>query len=48
MLEQVGRQVKRLFPAEQGTLRGGLDDMLEVELGFTDEFKPMTGRAEIG
>jgi len=38
-LEQVEEQVKRLSTAEQEALRDWLDNLLEDELEFTDEFK---------
>ena len=46
MLEQVEEQVKRLSPAEQEALRDWLDNMLEDELEFTDEFKAKIERAK--
>ncbi len=46
MLEQVEEQVKRLSPAEQEALRDWLDNMLEDELEFTDEFKAKIERGE--
>ena len=46
MLEQVEEQVKRLSPAEQESLRDWLDNMLEDELEFTDEFKAKIERAK--
>jgi hypothetical protein len=46
MLEQVEEQVKRLSPAEQAALRDWLDDMLEDDLEFTDEFKAKIERAK--
>jgi len=46
MLEQVKEQVKRLSAAEQEALRDWLDNMLEDELEFTDEFKAKIERAK--
>ena len=46
MLEQVEEQVKRLSAAEQEALRDWLDNMLEDELEFTDEFKAKIERGE--
>ena len=46
MLEQVEEQVKRLSAAEQESLRDWLDNMLEDELEFTDEFKAKIERAK--
>jgi hypothetical protein len=46
MLEQVEEQVKRLSAAEQEALRDWLDNMLEDELEFTDEFKAKIERAK--
>ena len=46
MLEQVEEQVKRLSPAEQESLRDWLDNMLEDDLEFTDEFKEKIERAK--
>ena len=46
MLEQVEEQVKRLSAAEQEALRDWLDNMLEDELVFTDEFKAKIERAK--
>ena len=44
-LQQIEEQVKRLSPAEQQALREWLDDILEDELEFTDEFKAKIERA---
>ena len=44
-LQQIEEQVKRLSPAEQQALRDWLDDILEDELEFTDEFKAKIERA---
>jgi hypothetical protein len=44
-LQQIEEQVKRLSPAEQQALREWLDDILEDELEFTDEFKEKIERA---
>ncbi len=46
MLEQIEEQVKRLPVAEQQALRDWLDDILEDELEFTDEFKAKIERAK--
>jgi hypothetical protein len=46
MLEQVEEQVKQLSAAEQEALRDWLDNMLEDELEFTDEFKAKIERAK--
>ena len=46
MLEQVEDQVKRLSAAEQEALRDWLDNLLEDELEFTDEFKAKIERAK--
>ncbi len=46
MLEQVEEQVKRFSTAEQEALRDWLDNLLEDELEFTDEFKAKIERAE--
>ena len=46
MLEQIEEQVKRLSVAEQQALREFLDDILEDELEFTDEFKEKIERAK--
>ncbi len=45
-LEQIEEQVKGLSVAEQQTLRDWLDDILEDELEFTDEFKAKIERAK--
>ena len=45
-LEQVEEQVKRLSTAEQEALRDWLDNLLEDELEFTDEFKAKIERGE--
>ena len=45
-LEQIEEQVKRLPVAEQQALRDFLDDILEDELEFTDEFKAKIERAK--
>ena len=44
-LQQIEEQVKRLSPAEQQALREWLDDILEDELEFTDEFKAKIEKA---
>jgi mRNA-degrading endonuclease RelE of RelBE toxin-antitoxin system len=46
MLEQVEEQVKRLSPAEQEALRDWLENVLEDELEFTDDFKAKIERGE--
>jgi hypothetical protein len=46
MLEQIEEQVKRLSVAEQQALREWLDDILEDELEFTDEFKAKIEKAK--
>jgi len=46
MLEQVEEQVKRLSKPEQEALRNWLDNLLEDELEFTDEFKAKIESAE--
>jgi len=46
MLEQVEEQVKRLSTAEQQALRDWLDNMLEDDLEFADEFKAKIERAK--
>ena len=46
MLEQIEEQVKRLSAPEQQALREFLDDILEDELEFTDEFKAKIERAK--
>ena len=46
MLEQIEEQVKRLSVADQQALRNWLDDILEDELEFTDEFKAKIEKAK--
>ena len=46
MLEQIEEQVKKLSVAEQQALREWLDDILEDELEFTDEFKAKIQKAK--
>jgi hypothetical protein len=46
MLEQIEEQVKQLSVVEQQALREWLDDILEDELEFTDEFKAKIERAK--
>jgi hypothetical protein len=46
MLEQIEEQVRRLPVAEQQALRDWLDDILEDELEFTDDFKAKIERAK--
>jgi hypothetical protein len=45
-LEQIEQQVKELPLAEQQALRDWLDDILEDELEFTDEFKAKIEKAK--
>ena len=45
-LEKIEEEVKRLSKAEQEELREWLDNMLEDELEFTDEFKAKIERAK--
>jgi hypothetical protein len=45
-LERIEQQVKELPLAEQQALRDWLDDILEDELEFTDEFKAKIERAK--
>ena len=45
-LEKIEAEVKQLPKAEQETLRDWLDNMLEDELEFTDEFKAKIERAK--
>jgi hypothetical protein len=45
-LEQIEEQVKGLSVAEQQALRDWLDDILEDELEFTDDFKAKIERAK--
>jgi hypothetical protein len=45
-LEKIENEVKQLPKAEQETLRDWLDNMLEDELEFTDEFKAKIERAK--
>jgi hypothetical protein len=46
MLEQVEEQVKRLSLPEQHALREWLNDLLEDELEFTEEFRAKIDRAK--
>jgi hypothetical protein len=46
MLEQIEEQVKRLSVSEQQSLRDWLDEILEDELEFTDDFKEKIERAK--
>ena len=45
-LESIEEQVRQLSKAEQEELREWLDNMLEDELEFTDEFKAKIERAK--
>ena len=45
-LERIEAEVKQLSKAEQETLRDWLENMLEDELEFTDEFKAKIERGE--
>ena len=45
-LEKIEDAVKQLSKAEQEALRDWLDNMLEDELEFTDEFKAKIERAK--
>ena len=45
-LEKIEDEVKQLSKAEQESLRDWLDNMLEDELEFTDEFKEKIERAK--
>jgi mRNA-degrading endonuclease RelE of RelBE toxin-antitoxin system len=45
-LEQIEAEVKQLSKAEQEALRDWLENMLEDELEFTDEFKAKIERGE--
>ena len=45
-LEKIENDVKQLSKAEQEALRDWLDNMLEDELEFTDEFKAKIERAK--
>ena len=45
-LERIEAEVKQLSKAEQETLREWLDNMLEDDLEFTDEFKAKIERAK--
>jgi hypothetical protein len=45
-LEKIEAEVKQLSKAEQETLRDWLENMLEDELAFTDEFKAKIERGE--
>ncbi len=45
-LERIEEEVKRLSKAEQESLRDWLENMLEDELEFTDEFKAKMERGE--
>ena len=45
-LEQIENEVKQLTIAEQEALRDWLENLLEDELEFTDEFKAKIERGE--
>ena len=45
-LERIEAEVKQLSKAEQAALREWLDNMLEDDLEFTDEFKAKIERAK--
>lgn len=45
-LERIEQEVRQLSQAEQEELRDWLDNMLEDELEFTDEFKAKIDRAK--
>jgi hypothetical protein len=45
-LEKIENEVKQLSKEEQEALRDWLDNMLEDELEFTDEFKAKIERAK--
>lgn len=45
-LEKIEADVKQLSKAEQEALRDWLDNLLEDELEFTDEFKAKIERGE--
>ena len=45
-LEKIEAEVKQLSKAEQEALRDWLDNVLEDELEFTDEFKAKIERAK--
>jgi len=45
-LERIEAEVKQLSKAEQETLRDWLENLLEDELEFTDEFKAKIERGE--
>lgn len=45
-LEQIENQIKQLTKAEQEILRDWLENILEDELEFTDEFKAKIERGE--
>ena len=46
MLEEIENQVKQLTKAQQEALRDWLDNLLEDELEFTDDFKAKIERGE--
>ena len=45
-LEHIEEQVRRLSKAEQAALRDWLENILEDDLEFTDEFKAKIERGE--
>lgn len=45
-LEKIENEVKQLSKAEQESLRDWLENMLEDELEFTDDFKAKIERGE--
>ena len=45
-LQQIEEQVKQLSASDQQALREWLDDILEDELEFTEEFKAKIARAK--
>ena len=45
-LEKIENEVKQLSKSEQAALRDWLDNMLEDELEFTDEFKAKIERGK--
>ncbi|PWU09509.1 MAG: hypothetical protein C5B50_27410 [Verrucomicrobia bacterium] len=45
-LDQVEKQVEQLTPADKKELLRWLEDLLEDDLEFTDEFKTKIERAE--
>jgi formate dehydrogenase maturation protein FdhE len=45
-LEKIENEVRQLSKADQAALRDWLENMLEDELEFTDDFKAKINRAE--